>query len=228
MEQELDLREYLEIIAKRKKLLIQVPLIAVIVSAIISLFFLKPVYEASTTLMVGKSLATKKDGAIDVVDYNTILANKQLAKTYGEIAKSRTVAQAVIEASGVQMEVEELQKMIDVAPVKDTELLKISVRDTDPRRAALLANTLAKEFSRRVIEIMKVDNVNIVDPAIVPAKPIKPRLVLNMVAAGIFGLIAAVLLIFLLEQLDTTIKTKEEAERLLDLPVLGVIPRSDE
>lgn len=228
MEQELDLREYLEIIAKRKKLLIQVPLIAVIVSAIISLFFLKPVYEASTTLMVGKSLAAKKDGAIDVVDYNTILANKQLAKTYGEIAKSRTVAQAVIEASGVQMEVEELQKMIDVAPVKDTELLKISVRDTDPRRAALLANTLAKEFSRRVIEIMKVDNVNIVDPAIVPAKPIKPRLVLNMVAAGIFGLIAAVLLIFLLEQLDTTIKTKEEAERLLDLPVLGVIPRSDE
>ncbi|MDN5293586.1 MAG: protein tyrosine kinase modulator [Eubacteriales bacterium] len=228
MEQELDLREYLEIIAKRKKLLIQVPLVAVIVSAIISLFFLKPVYEASTTLMVGKSLAAKKDGAIDVVDYNTILANKQLAKTYGEIAKSRTVAQAVIEASGVQMEVEELQKMIDVAPVKDTELLKISVRDTDPRRAALLANTLAKEFSRRVIEIMKVDNVNIVDPAIVPAKPIKPRLVLNMVAAGIFGLIAAVLLIFLLEQLDTTIKTKEEAERLLDLPVLGVIPRSDE
>ena len=46
----------------------------------------------------------------------------------------------------------------------------------------------------------------------------------NVIVASIFGLLVAAILAFLLEYLDITVKTAADAERRLELPVLGIIP----
>jgi capsular polysaccharide biosynthesis protein len=71
---------------------------------------------------------------------------------------------------------------------------------------------------------MKVENVVVVDHAQVPESPIKPRKTMNVAIAFVLGAMAAVGLIFLLEYLDTSIKTPEDVTTHLGLPVLGVIP----
>lgn len=217
----IDLKEYLRIIQKRKLIIIILPLVAVLTSAGLSFFFIKPTYEANTTMIVGKPLNSQKDV---VNEYNMVLANKQLAKTYGEIAKSRSVLQKVAGELKLTMPVDELKKRVKVNSVGDTELIAISVQDHNPQLASSVANSLARNFAERVVEIKKVEHVSVVDKAVAPDRPVKPKKLLNIVIAGIVGLMSALGWVFLLEFLDDTIKSPEEIQKHLGLPVLGIIP----
>ena len=67
-----------------------------------------------------------------------------------------------------------------------------------------------------------------VSPAPVPTAPVKPNKMLNMTIAGILGLMLAIMLVFLLEFLDNTIKDAEEVRKIFDLPILGTIPILDD
>lgn len=215
-----DLREYLAIVRRRLWAIVLVTVVAVATSGVISYFFIEPLYSASTSLMV-----IKKDSPS--IDYSTLLMNQQLVKTYGEIAKSRTVAEHVIADLGLGVTAAELQKAIHVNAVRDTQLIQIRAESTIPAQAALIANSVAKDFIRQVVQIMKVENVQVVDPAIEPTAPIKPRPKLNMAVAGVLGLMVGVGLAFVLEYLDNTVKSPEDVRRYLDLPVLGTIPVID-
>ncbi len=71
---------------------------------------------------------------------------------------------------------------------------------------------------------MKVENVVVVDHAAAPTSPIKPRKLMNVAVAMVLGFMAAAGLAFLLEYLDTSIKTPDDVTRHVGLPVLGIIP----
>ncbi len=216
----IDLRDYLNIIRRRFWAIVLVTVVAVATSGVISYFFIEPIYSASTSLMV-----IKKDSP--TIDYSTLLMNQQLVKTYGEIAKSRTVAEHVLAELQLGMTAAELQGTVHVNAVRDTQLIQISAESTSPTQAALIANAVAKDFIRQVVVIMKVENVQVVDPAIAPVAPVKPRPKLNMAVAGVLGIMVGVGLAFILEYLDNTVKSPEDVRRYLDLPVLGTIPVID-
>lgn len=227
MAEEIDLRQCWEIIRKRWQFLVILPLVAALISGIVSCFFLKPVYQSSTTLIVGKKAQEEGQAAIQMLDASVLQANLQLAKTYAAIAKSRTVEQNVINKLDLPLTVGELDKLISVNLIQSTEILEIQVKNTDPGLAAAIANTLAQEFSKAVINIKKVDSVSIVDSAVIPNVPVKPNKQLNVLIAFIIGLIAAAGLVFLLDFLDNTVKTENDVEDLLEIPVIGVIPSYD-
>lgn len=224
MEEEIELRQYWEMLKKRWIIVLALPLIAALTSGIISFFIIKPVYQASTTLIVGKKASEQGQAAAQMLDNSVLLANQQLAKTYATIAQSRTVEQSVIDDLNLSMAVAELDKLITINPVKTTEILEIQVENTNPELAADIANSMAGEFSKAVIEIKKVDSVSIVDTAVIPDQPVKPNKKLNILIAFVVGLMAAVGLVFLLEYLDNTVKTAGDVENVLGIPVLGVIP----
>lgn len=224
MEEEIELRQYWEVLRKRWIIVVVLPLIAALTSGIVSFFVIKPVYQASTTLIVGKKASESAQAAGQMLDYNVLMANQQLAKTYGTIAQSRTVEQNVIKDLNLPLTVEGLDKLITVNPVKNTEILEIQISNTNPELAANIANTMAQEFTKVVIDVKKVDSVSIVDPAVIPDKPVKPNKTLNVLIAFVVGLMASVGLAFVLEYMDNTVKTSSDVEKLLGIPVLGVIP----
>lgn len=227
MEEEIELRQYWEILRKRWILVVALPLIAALTSGIISFFVIKPVYQASTTLIVGKKASESGLAAVQMLDNSVLQANLQLAKTYATIAQSRTVEQNVIKNLDLDLTVGTLDSMISINPVKTTEILEIQVSNTNPELATAIANSMAEEFSKAVIEIKKVDSVSIVDAAVTPTKPVKPNKTLNVLIAFVVGLMASVGLVFVLEYIDNTIKTSDDVEKLLGIPVLGVIPNYD-
>lgn len=216
----IDLLEILRIIRKRLWIIILLTVMAVVISGLLSFFFLDKVYQTSTTLMVSK---TQSDST-NVLQYNDVLMSQKLVKTYSEIAKSDRVLDKVIEKLELSTSAEELRKKITVNSVQDTEIIRISVEDLDPQFATDLANGIAVVFMGEVAEIMKMDNVQLIDPAKVPDIPIKPRPVLNMAIAGVLGLMISLGIIFLIEYLDNTVKSAEDIERHIGLPVLGSIP----
>ena len=227
MEEEIDLRQYWEMLRKRWLIVVVLPLIAALASGVVSFFIIKPVYQASTTLIVGKKAGEAGQSAVQMLDNNVLQANLQLAKTYAAIAQSRTVEQNVINDLDLDMTVAELDNSITINPVKTTEILEIQVMNTNPDLAASIANSMADEFSKAVIDIKKVDSVSIVDTAVTPTHPVKPNKKLNVLIAFVVGLMASVGLVFLLEYMDNTVKTSDDVEKLLGIPVLGVIPNYD-
>lgn len=105
-----------------------------------------PVYKATTTLLINQAPASS---SAVVQDVNSLTTSGLLAKTYKELLHKRPVLIKVIETLKLSMTVEELDKNITVDIVRDTQLLTLSVEDTDPLRASLIANALAKEFSQQ-------------------------------------------------------------------------------
>ncbi|QZY57595.1 lipopolysaccharide biosynthesis protein [Crassaminicella profunda] len=219
----IDLREYFDVIQKRKWIIFLITAIAVSTSAVVSFFILDPVYETYTTMMVGKTKSQET-----MIEYSDVLLSQKLVKTYGEIAKSRTVSKEVIKDLNLSFTPIELKEKIEINSVKDTEIIMIKVQDTDPLLARDIANDLAQVFKKHVTKIMKVDNVQVIDKAEIPKNPVKPRPQLNIAIAGALGIMISLGVVFLLEYLDNTIKTPADVEKYLGLPVMGTIPLLEE
>lgn len=223
--EEIGLREIYYIIKKRIGMIIILLLLAMGISALVSFYVLDKEYKSSTTLMVGRP----KDYATEnKLEYNELLLNQRLVSTYGELIKTKKVADRVINNLDLNYTYGHLREKISVSLVKDTEIISISVIDKNPEMASIIANETADVFMETVQEIMKVENVQLIDKASPTSNPISPRPMLNIAIAGVLGLMLGVFITFLIEFLDTTIKTPEDVEKHLGLPVIGSIPEVED
>ncbi len=217
MEQEIEIREIIAIVLKRWWIILTLFILAVATSGIVSFFVLTPVYESYTDLFVGRPTEGTQVIMAD------IQLNRSLAKTYADIAKSTTVAQDSINDLNLDLTPNQLKSKISVE-TGDTEIIRIKVQDKSPEHAAFLANGVARIFMRNVSEIMRIENVSIIDPALTSTSPIKPRPMLNIAIAGVLALMVGFFLVFMLEYLDNTIKTPMDIERNLEITLLGTVP----
>ncbi|HOV80665.1 MAG TPA: Wzz/FepE/Etk N-terminal domain-containing protein [Bacillota bacterium] len=214
------LKEFGRILGELKLVLALVPVVAMLTSAAISYFVLTPVYKSTTTLIVLRDQMTP----YSEININTLILNQRLVRTYSELARSRSVAEEVINSNGLQYTPEELASKIQVDLAGDTEVLKITASDSNPEMAALIANGVAQALSGKVHKILNVRNIQVLDQAVPPAVPVSPKVFLNIILAGILGLVVTVAIIFVREYLDDTIRNPDEIEAHLKLPVLGLIP----
>src|SRR5690606_31628919 len=111
--------------------------------------------------------------------------------------------------------------------VKDTGIIAINVKNSDPKISMQIANQVAASFSKKIIGYSNIDNVIVVDEAAAPTEPVSPNKKLNIAVAGILGIALAFALIFSIEFLDNTIKTAQDVEHFLELTVLAAIPATD-
>lgn len=72
---------------------------------------------------------------------------------------------------------------------------------------------------------LETNNVSVIEEAVVPRTPIRPRKAVNLVAAVVVGLLVGVGTALTLEYFDTTVKTPDDVERHLGLPVIGIVPQ---
>jgi capsular polysaccharide biosynthesis protein len=225
MEETISLRELMDTLKKRMQLILLITLTAILVSGGVSFFLLTPVYQSSTQLLVNQSKS-------DQPAYNPgeIQTNLQLMKTYNVIIKSPTILEKVVSDLNLDMTTAQLNEKITVGSEGESQVINLSVQDTDPQKAAEIANKTASVFQNEIPNIMNVDNVSILAKAEVgeAQSPIKPKPVLNIAIAAVVGLMIGVGLAFLLEFLDNTVKTEQEVEKLLGVPVLGSITRIED
>lgn len=200
-------------------------LLLVIFSVINSKFIKVPEYNSSTTIVL--TINNDTEMGTSNSQLNDITVNQKLVSTYRQIIKSRRVLDQVIDNLDLDMEASELSKKISVTNETDTELLKITVSSVDPVEAADIADDIAKVFSEEIINIYNIQNVSIIDKALVSDVPYNITLVKDAIIFGMIGIVLGLGIIFIMFYFDTTIKNSEEIQEKVGLPVLGVVPAID-
>lgn len=221
MEEEvIDLREYLSIIKKKWFIMAILCAVCVAASAVYSFFIAKPVYQAETTLIV----KTEKTEGTNSLSNDQVMVSQKLALTYGEIIKSRKVLDEVIKNLDLKESNGSLASKISVSTVTDTQIIKVSVQDTNKSNAAKIANEIPKVFAKEAIRIADANGVEVIDKAQTPVNPVSPNKKMNILIAGVLGVMIGLFIIFIIEFLNNKIKTPQDIEKELGLPLLGVIP----
>ena len=220
MEETISLKELFLTLKKRLSFIIIITAIATATSGIVSYFLLTPIYQSSTQILVNQSKNEEQ-----IYNYNEVQTNLQLINTYTVVIKSPAILDKVIEKENLDMTSVELNELVTVSSEQNSQVVNIAVQNEDPKQAADIANSIAATFQQEMPNIMNVDNVSVLTQAQIGENPspIKPQPVLNMAIAFVVGLMAGVGLAFLLEYLDNTIKTEQDIENQLGLPVLGAI-----
>lgn len=222
----MELKYYWNIVKRRLLLIALIIIIACTAVGFYSFLMIKPQFIASSTLIVGDF----KDRAelLPNVDPSSITSTIGLIKTYKEIVKTPSMMKKVLEEyPQLASSYRELSGKVTVSSVNETQIMTITAREDSYEKAANMANAVATVFQKSVPDLMKIDNVAVLDQADPSEQrgPAAPNPIMNIAVAFILSAMAGIALAFLLEHLDETVKNEEDVEALLGVPVLTSIPR---
>lgn len=223
-EQVISISEIFEALKKRWILIVSITLVATLISGVLSFFVIKPTYETSTKVFIGKEESNQEG-------YNTndIQMYQKLLQTYAETIKTNEVVQAAINNSkNTDLTVASVKGSLTVTPVTDTQILQIKYQNKSPELAKEILENITNEFVVLAKELVPNGNVRVIEAVQLPENPVAPNKKMNVAIAFLLGLMVSVGLVFLIEYLDNTFKNKEQLERELDIPVVGIIPETEE
>lgn len=216
---EINLKELIKAILLRWWIII----ICVALSTGASIFYNKykivPVYSANATIYVGKNIESNAFQA------NDLYIGSALISDYREIAKSRRVATRVIKELEIPyMTPSAMSSMIGVNQKGDTRFIEININSTKPVLAMDIANKVAEVLQEQIKEIIKIENVQIIDRAVLPRFPIATNERRNQIIGVMLGLVIGAFIAYIIDYMDDTIKTPEDVINAVNIPVIGTIP----
>lgn len=220
---EINIYEIFEVLKKRWLLIVSITLVATLISIILNFFIIKPVYETSTKVFIGK-----EENNLEGYNSNDIQMYQKLLQTYAETIKTKEVIKAAINNVNADLTVKGIKESLVITPVSDTQILQIKYENKNPEIAKEILENITNEFIILAKELVPNVNVRVIEFVELPEEPVSPNKKMNITITFLLGLMVSVGLVFLIEYLDNTFKNKEDLESELDIPVIGVIPSFDE
>ena len=218
--EEIDLKEIIGVFWEKKVTIILLMAIFMVIGFIYSSFFVVPKYSASTTLVLAQS-ASKEDGTITT---NDVTLNSKLISTYSGLLESSKVTRQVISNLGIDDSEASIKNNVSVSAETGTDIIKITVKNTDPEKAADIANEMAVVFAEEVKRLYGMDNINTLDVAEPNEVPSNVNLTKTIIIFGVIGAVIGVGYVFVLFMLDNSIKSSEDIEKAMGITVLANIP----
>ena len=224
--EELDLKDLFNMFWVRKLQIILIVAIFVVIGVIYSYAILKPEYRSTTSILLAKSNTTQSEDS--TITSTEITLNQKLVSTYSELLKMDTVLTQVINNLNINKTTDRLKNSIQVSAKDDTEIIEISVTDSDREMAQRIANEVAQVFISQVAkEYYNMDNVYVVNPAQIESEPYNINHIKDLVIFAAVGFVVACIYVLIANMLDTTVKSTDDIEKKLGLTVLTTIPICD-
>ncbi len=223
--EELDLKEIFWIIWDKKKIVLAITAILVLIAAIYSFILQTPKYKSTTTVVLTMS---EGENATAVTTTDVTL-NQKLLGTYVDIVKRDMVIDKVIENLQIaNLTSSQLKSDVTVSTKEDTYIIDITVSNENSEYAARIANEIGKVFSEEVSKMYKMNNIYILDSAKVNSTPynVKPAKYIGI--AFIAGIFISCAVIVIMNLFDTTVKSADEIEKALKVPVIAQLAFYDD
>lgn len=224
--EELDLGQLLELFWNKKTEVILIILLFIVIGITYTVCLVTPKYTSKTTLLLATEQGTNGTTSSQITTTDLTL-NSKLVATYRDLVKSTNVARQVISNLNLDMSEDTLKGSISVQAKADTDILEISVTNTDPELAARIANELAPVFSEKVKEYYNINNVHVVDVAEEATSPSNINHAKDIIIFAFIGIVVAVAYVLIANMLDTTVKSAEDIEKLCSVTVLASIPQEN-
>ncbi len=221
--EDLDLKELFLAFWNKKLMIVLIVIMFSIIGYIYSITMVKPVYTSFTTLVLAGTDETEGGAVITTTD---ITLNSKLISTYSELLKSNNVVREVKENLDIDVTESEIKNNIVISSKSGTDIIEIRVTNANPEYAAKIANETAEVFKVKVSEIYNINNIHVVDVAEESNSPSNINLIRDILMFMIIGGVIAVIYVIVANILDTTIKTEADIEKILEMPVLAVVPES--
>lgn len=221
MESTLNLIDIFKILKKRWKLISLFIIGTGVVSAAVTFYVLKPVYQASTQILVNQKTIENQ------IDYTLLQSNVDLINTYSGIIKSPAILEKAIDKLNINISWEELNQKIKVNNQDNSQIFSVTVENTNAEKAVEIANTISETFQNEIQHIMSVNNVSILAKAELKNNPVpvRPKPLFNITIGIVIGFLAGIGTALLWELFDNTLKNDQDVEQYLGLPVLGSIQK---
>lgn len=198
-----------------------------LVGYIYASFFITPTYSAKSLILVTDdskaatdqnsteptvSPENSQDPTTQLNSVNSILSSQKLANTCSVIFRLDPDMKEIINGCGINIAVE-----------NETYFLWITVTSSDPQKAADVANQVAAKAPEVYRKYFSVGNVFTVDEASIPSSPSAPNVPQYTVTAFAVGFVIAVIIAFIIEMIDTTVKPSDDLYKIYKVPVFAEI-----
>ncbi len=212
------LLELFKLLQKHLAMVIILPVVLALATAGVSWGLMQNQYTATVSVYVLSSSSSEQN----TIQNSDLSASQLIANDIAELANSDIVAERTAEELGMTSLA---GYDISVNSSTTTRVIEISVESGEPQAAATVANKIAEVLSSVAQEVMGVESVNIVDEAKTPEAPSGPNRPMYTAVAFLAGLFLAVAIVVVMDMVNTRVRTPEEAEELLGVPVIGRIPK---
>ncbi len=194
----------------RIKMILSISFLSIAIVWILNSFFIVPEYEAVTQIFIEESsLATQTTNA------PAIDAIPSISDTYSAIVRSPEILKEVIVGMELEMTISELRDQVNVSKTENSQVLNIRVAGNDKNEAAAIANALAVVFVKEIPNLTQTTGATIISSASDGPEStlFEENVIFSLGVAGAFGLIVGTLFAFILELLNTVIKTGKQERR---------------
>jgi len=178
-----------------------------------------PIYEASVGVLVGQGGGITQDPAY-------VESLESLTGTVAEAVISRPVAEEVVERMDSKMSSEEVLAGLSAQPLPETQFVEVSYSHPDPEVAREVVNTVGEVFSEQIADTTNGSiTARVWGKAETPTAAVSPTPAYNGFFALVLGVFVGLVLVYLLEYLDDSWRSPEDAERVSGVPTLAVVPK---
>jgi len=218
-EETIDLMELARLLWAHVVQIVAVAVAAALISLLVCMFVLTPKYQASINMIVN----TRQEGTSTFTNDNFNSA-KNLISTYAVIIKGNTVLNEVIDELDLDMTYGQLYKMVEVDSVDSTQIMKVTVTDTDAERAGEIVQTIADIVPDVLVEKVEAGSCKTVSDVVINPNKVFPQTKKYVALAGVLGAVVVCAILVLEHLLHDTVVDDDDVQKKLGLPVLGLIP----
>lgn len=207
-----------KMLKKRWWIILLVSVLGIALTTALTKYVLIPQYTSTTQLLVSRQNTNTQS-----IELGEIETNIQMINTYRDIIEDPVVIDKVINELGTDLSEVDLQKKVDIITQDDSQIFGIKVTDTDPDRAAEIANLMAATFQENIDDIINVENVAILSKAKVNPVPVSPNLMLNQIVGLLVGFLLGMILSIVLATKDKKVHDEKVITEKLGWIHLGSI-----
>lgn len=214
---EIDLVETFFMLLYHWKMLLLFTLIGAALVGLIHVKMVKPKYTASTEMYI-----TSTDSVISLSD---LQISSNLANDYLNIIKSRGVMNKVISDLGLNVNYSNLAKLITVTNPTGTHIIRTEVTTDNLALSRDIANDLLIVSIDQIYQIIGVNQPSVIDySAAESVREVTPSLTRSFAIGAIVGFLIAAGFLIIRMLMDVSLKTEDDVEKYLHLPVLSAVP----
>lgn len=211
------LLELFQLLRKHLRLVVALPVGCALIMAVVSFALMGNTYTAQTSMYILANSNTESQST----NYTDLTASQLLANDVATLLQSDRVEADAASSLGLT---DLSDYKVSVTSETTTRVISLVVSGPDPQGVADVANEMASQVSVVAQDVQMADSINVIDEAVAPTSPSGPNRMLYIAVAFLAGLFLAIAIVVLMDMLNTRIRSAEDAEELLGVPVVGRIP----